>query len=131
MTRHGMTVAAILGFLTVALGAFAAHALRNQLSDYGVGVWEKSVRYQMFHVLALTWAAHASRDGGRLSPFAAWAFLSGIVLFCGSLYVLAWTEVKAWGAVTPIGGVAFLLGWSALAIASFQRARRTPARTSP
>ena len=116
MRKHGLSIAAILGFLTVALGAFAAHMLKDRLDDYEIGVWEKAVRYQMFHVLALAWAAHVSRSGKTLSLIAAWSFLGGIFLFCGSLYLLAGTGVRAWGAVTPVGGIAFLIGWLCLAI---------------
>ncbi|MEM7165661.1 MAG: DUF423 domain-containing protein [Planctomycetota bacterium] len=119
MREYGVGVAAILGFLTVALGAFAAHTLKSRLTPEALDIWEKAVRYQMFHVLALAWAAHASRSGGRLSLVAAWCFLGGIALFSGSLYLLAGTGVRSWGAVTPFGGIAFLIGWVCLAISAF------------
>jgi len=104
-------------FLTIAFGAFGAHALKNVLTDPMKVVYETAVRYQGLHGLALFVVAWlSSRSSSSLIVAAGWSFLIGIVIFCGSLYVLCITEVKTWGAATPIGGVAFLAGWSLLGI---------------
>ncbi len=118
MNRFWLIMAAISGFLCVALGAFGAHALRNVLDSYSRGIYEKAVHYQMFHSVALL-VAGILQSYYPQSSFAgaAWSFLFGIVLFSGSLYLLALTGVKWWGAVTPFGGLAFLLGWAWLAYA--------------
>lgn len=110
-----LTIAAIFGFLAVALGAFGAHALKSALSDYGQSIWEKAVLYQMFHTLAL-FLLMALKDVIRPGQLAltGWLFIAGIVLFSGSLYLLAFTQ-KSWlGTITPLGGVAFLAGWGVL-----------------
>ena len=93
-------------FLAVGLGAFGAHALKTRLSPEMLAVFETGVRYQIYHALALLLLA-ALRGPGK----AAWCFAVGIVLFSGSLYLLALTGFKKWWAVTPIGGVLFLIGW--------------------
>lgn len=111
-----LTIAAISGLLAVALGAFGAHALKDILSDYGRTIWEKAVLYQMFHTLAI-FLLIALKDfvsPGRID-LAGWLFIAGILLFSGSLYLLALTQ-KSWlGAITPLGGIAFLVGWGLLA----------------
>jgi len=110
-----LTIAAIFGFLAVALGAFGAHALKEALSAYGQTIWEKAVLYQMFHTLAifLLMALKDSIQPGRLELIG-WLFIAGILLFSGSLYLLAFTQ-KSWlGAITPLGGIAFLAGWGFL-----------------
>lgn len=119
MDRTFLLLAAIGGFLAVALGAFGAHALRSRLSPDMLAVFETGVRYQMYHVLALLLiAAIMPRLGGWLVVTAGWCFVGGIVLFSGSLYLLALTGVTMLGAITPIGGLAFLAGWACLAIAA-------------
>jgi len=117
MYKTFLLIAAILGFLGVALGAFGAHGLRNRLSAEMLAVFETGVRYQMYHVFALlTVAATAAHVGAvRLLTISGWSFIAGIVIFSGSLYALALTGVTMWGAVTPIGGLAFLIGWACLA----------------
>ena len=111
--RLAFQIAALLGFLAVALGAFGAHGFKTMLTTLGtVDTFEIAVRYQFFHALAMLVVA-------RLRPFPAavwWCFASGIAIFSGSLYVLALTGVKWLGAITPIGGVAFLAGWLLLVI---------------
>ena len=106
--RLAFQIAAVCGFLAVALGAFGAHWLKSTLSNLGtIDVFETAVRYQFFHALAMLVVA-------RLRPFLApvwWCFLIGIVVFSGSLFILALTGLKWLGAITPIGGVAFLAGW--------------------
>lgn len=108
--------AAVAGFFAVAIGAFGAHAIRDHLDAYRMGVYQTGVQYHFWHALALalTGLVYASRPS-RALRVAAWAFGGGLVVFCGSLYLLALTGTKAWGAVTPLGGIAFLVGWLALA----------------
>ena len=112
---------AILGGLSVAAGAFGAHALRAQLEPRMLEVFETAARYQMYHALALfaaAWLAHQTE--APAAHVAGWAFVAGIVLFSGSLYAMAFTGVRALGAVTPVGGVAFMVGWAALALAALR-----------
>jgi len=112
MARFWLISAGIFGFLSVALGAFGAHSLKNVLDDYGKSVYEKAVLYQMFHTMAL-FAVGLLQHFQKQTFFsvAGWGFLIGIVLFSGSLYLLAVTGIKWLGTITPIGGVAFLFGW--------------------
>ncbi len=120
MTRTFLFVGALAGATGVGLGAFAAHGLRGRLSPDMLAVFETGVRYQMYHALAiLAVAALIGRVDSRLLPAAGWSFTAGIVLFSGSLYALAVSGVSILGAITPIGGVAFLAGWACLLIASF------------
>ena len=115
-----MFVGALMGFVGVGLGAFGAHGLRGRLSPDMLAVFETAVRYQMYHALALlAVAVMMSRVEGRAVLVAGWSFIAGILIFSGSLYALALTGVTMLGAVTPIGGLAFLAGWVALAIAAF------------
>jgi uncharacterized membrane protein YgdD (TMEM256/DUF423 family) len=108
---------AIFGFLAVAAGAFGAHALKAHLSDYALGVWNTAVQYQMYHALALLCLAGISKHVSRrfTGEAALTCFTFGIIIFSGSLYALALTGVKWLGAITPIGGALFLIGWLALA----------------
>jgi uncharacterized membrane protein YgdD (TMEM256/DUF423 family) len=111
--------------LAVAAGAFAAHALRAHLAPEPLAVFETGARYQMYHALALlavAWAAGRWRS--RALRAAGWLFVAGTVLFSGSLYALALTGIGALGALTPVGGVAFLAGWGCLAAAAWRRADR-------
>jgi uncharacterized membrane protein YgdD (TMEM256/DUF423 family) len=119
MDKMFLLVGAVAGFLAVALGAFGAHGLRSRLSPDMLAVFETGVRYHMYHTLAiLIVALMLARIDGWMIRAAGWAFTVGIVLFSGSLYVLALTGVTVLGAITPIGGVAFLLGWALLAVAA-------------
>jgi uncharacterized membrane protein YgdD (TMEM256/DUF423 family) len=112
MARFWLISAGIFGFLSVALGAFGAHSLKSTLDDYGRSIYEKAVLYQMFHTMALFVVGLIELFNKEISLSAAgWGFLVGIVLFSGSLYLLAVTGIKWLGAITPFGGVAFLLGW--------------------
>ena len=118
MDRTLLLVGALAGFTGVALGAFGAHGLRGRLSPEMLAVFETGVRYHMYHALAiLATALIMGRTSGRLATAAGWLFTAGIVLFSGSLYALAATGITVLGAITPIGGVAFLLGWACLAFA--------------
>ena len=115
--RHFVFLGAINGFLAVAFGAFAAHALKNILSAGLLEVFRTGVDYQAMHALALVavglLGGHAGRS--RALQLAGWSFASGILLFSGSLYVMALTDIRWLGAITPFGGTAFLIGWGALA----------------
>ncbi len=101
----------------MAAGAFGAHALRDRLDPGSLATFETAARYQLVHALAAAFAAdRATRDGGAGSARAATAFLVGIALFSGSLYVLALGGPRLVGAITPVGGVAFMTGWVMLAM---------------
>jgi uncharacterized membrane protein YgdD (TMEM256/DUF423 family) len=120
MDRTFMFVGALMGCVGVGLGAFGAHGLRGRLSPEMLAVFETGVRYHMYHALALlATAALMSRTETRAMAVAGWSFTAGIFIFSGSLYALSLTGVTILGAITPIGGVAFLVGWIALAIAAF------------
>jgi uncharacterized membrane protein YgdD (TMEM256/DUF423 family) len=107
--------AGIAGFLGVAFGAFGAHALKATLSADMLGVFETGVRYQMYHAFALAAAAWGwARWQSRAFVLAGGLFAAGIVIFSGSLYLLAFTGERWLGAITPLGGLAFLAGWLCL-----------------
>lgn len=106
------------GFLAVAAGAFGAHALRAKLTPELLAVWETGARYQMYHALGLLAVAMVtSRAASGMGAAAGWLFTAGVVLFSGSLYLLAFTGTRWLGAITPLGGVCFLAGWVALLLA--------------
>ena len=116
MTNVNATrIAAVAGFLAVALGAFGAHGLKSILTqNESVAIWDKAVLYHFIHAVMLFVIA------GR-RPWAAgawWSFLAGIVIFSGSLYLLAVTNAKWLGAITPVGGLSFLFGWAWLGISA-------------
>lgn len=122
MSSIFLAIAAIFGGLSVASGAFASHALRAKLSERALEIFETAVRYQMYHALALLLVALLINQAQFSQPsllVAGWAFIIGIVIFSGSLYALSLTDIKVLGAITPLGGVAFIIGWVALAIAAF------------
>jgi uncharacterized membrane protein YgdD (TMEM256/DUF423 family) len=115
-------LAGILGFLAVALGAFGAHGLKDRLDDYHLGIFKTGVEYQFIHAIALlVLSVWISQRPGPFLTWATWSFLFGILLFSGSLYLLVATKVRIWGAVTPIGGLAFLVGWALVALAALKR----------
>jgi uncharacterized membrane protein YgdD (TMEM256/DUF423 family) len=113
VNRVLVAAGAINAALAVAAGAFAAHGLKERLSAEALAVFETGARYHMYHALAMIAAGLVAARGPG------WMFLAGIALFSGSLYALALSDpdVKALGAITPLGGVAFLVGWVWLAIA--------------
>ena len=114
-------IAAINGFLAVAAGAFAAHGLQDVLDAHALKIFQTGARYHIYHALALGFAAFAMRDSAiKAAQISAALFLAGIVLFSGSLYVLALTGAHAAAFVTPVGGLAFLAGWAALAVAALK-----------
>ncbi|HEX6070022.1 MAG TPA: DUF423 domain-containing protein, partial [Longimicrobiaceae bacterium] len=105
-------------------GAFGAHALRERLPSSLLAIFETAARYQMYHSLALLVVARTVEVWpGRLTRFAGWAFVVGIVIFSGSLYLLSVTGIRWLGAVTPLGGVAFLAGWAMLGAAGLRAVR--------
>jgi uncharacterized membrane protein YgdD (TMEM256/DUF423 family) len=118
--RVFITIGALSGFLAVALGAFGAHSLRDRLSSDMLQVFQTGVTYQMYHALALIGVGillgRFSVEGSTWLTASGWLFLAGSILFSGSLYLLSLTNTTWLGAITPLGGVAFLLGWLAVAI---------------
>ena len=123
MDRTFLLIGAIFGFLGVAFGAFGAHALRSRLSPEMLAVFETGVRYQMYHAFAVLIVAAAIGHIGnaRLLVIAGWFFFVGILLFSGSLYALTLTSVTILGAITPVGGLLFLIGWACLAVFAVAR----------
>ena len=116
MERLFFGLGAVSAGLAVALGAFAAHGLRSRISAEALATFETGARYHMYHALALLGIAWAvTRWPSGWTSTAGWLFVAGTVLFSGSLYLLAVTGVRALGAITPVGGLAFILGWLALA----------------
>lgn len=114
-------VASVLGFLAVALGAFGAHALGSRLDPKALEVFKTATHYHFFHsivlfVLGLLQKNHLPTATSSWFPYACWAFFFGILVFSGSLYLLSITGLRWLGAITPIGGVSFLLGWVFLAL---------------
>jgi uncharacterized membrane protein YgdD (TMEM256/DUF423 family) len=118
-----LLISPINGFVAVAAGAFGAHGLQGRLDAHALTVFETGARYQMYHALAMGVAAFAMRGATTTAATAAAGFfLAGIVLFSGSLYLLALTGMRGFGFITPFGGVAFLIGWIALAAAALRLA---------
>lgn len=117
--RLFISIGALSGFIAVGLGAFGAHALRERLSADMLQVFQTGVTYQMYHALALVGVgillARYSVDGSVWLSASGWLFIAGSLLFSGSLYVLSLTGTTWLGAITPLGGLAFLAGWLALA----------------
>lgn len=110
---------ALLGFTGVGAGAFGAHFLKQRLSADLLGVFEVAVRYQMYHALAVIFTIWLiTTTSGHWASLAGFFFISGTLIFSGSLYILVFSGVKAWGAITPIGGLLLLLGWIFLAMAA-------------
>lgn len=124
MDRLFLSLGAASAFVAVAAGAFGAHALRDRLTPDLLDVFETGARYQVYHALGMLAVGAAL---GRFSPgavpwlaAAGWLFLAGTLLFSGSLYLLAFTGVRWLGAITPLGGVAFLAGWAAIALGAWR-----------
>ncbi len=119
MVKLFAVMGAVLAGIAVATGAFGAHGLEGRVDARAIEVWETAARYQMYHALALfavAWLGqHVQHTAVNVAGI---AFIAGVVIFSGSLYALALSGVKVLGAVTPIGGLAFLIGWGALAYAA-------------
>lgn len=123
MSGRWIVVAALNGLIAVAAGAYAAHGLAESAGAASAHWMETASRYQMWHALALLAVALLRRDLS-LQPWlaaAGWAFLVGILLFCGSLYLMALSDIRAVAWVTPFGGLALLAGWGALAMYGWRR----------
>ncbi len=119
MERLFVIIGALSGAIGVGAGAFGAHALRARLEPRMLDVFETGARYQLYHAVAMLAAAWVvSRWPGATASASGWLFLAGTVFFSGSLYAMALTNVRALGAITPIGGVCFIAGWVCLAIAA-------------
>jgi len=119
------TAAIFLG-LAVMLGAFGAHGLRARLDDYSIGIYERAVFYHFVHALGLLVVSVLPRITGLQSSWTTWVcalLLGGILIFCGSLYTLAITGTRWLGAITPIGGLAFIAAWFLLALAMLRTSR--------
>jgi len=114
---HYFSIGAISGCVVVMLGAFGAHGLKDILDSYGKSIYDKAVLYQMFHTLAILALGIIEKVLPDVQlQLAGWAFLLGIVIFSGSLYILALTGIKWLGMITPIGGLLFIIGWIVLFI---------------
>ena len=121
MDRLFFTLGSFSALISVALGAFGAHALKTRLDAHLLAVFETGVRYQMAHAFALLAVAWAStRWPGTLVNLSGWLFVAGTVLFSGSLYALSLSGVRWLGAITPLGGVAWLVAWLCLAWAAWR-----------
>src|SRR5699024_8604670 len=113
-----LIIGVINGFLAVALGAFGAHGLEGKISENALTTWEKAVNYQMFHTVSIliTGLSLLKLQSNALLG-AGWAFVIGIILFSGSLYIYSTTGIRSLAMITPFGGVAFLIGWILLGYA--------------
>jgi uncharacterized membrane protein YgdD (TMEM256/DUF423 family) len=125
MVKVFLAIAALLAGSSVALGAFASHGLKDKFTERALEIFETATRYQMYHALALALVAillmQSEIVGVEAQPWlnaAGYAFIAGVMVFSGSLYALSFSGVKVLGAITPIGGVAFIVGWGCLAIAA-------------
>ena len=120
--RFFFLAGSLFGFLGVAAGAFGAHALKGRLSSDMLAVFETASRYQLIHALALfaaAWALTSFSPGA--ARIAGYCFISGVLVFSGSLYILALSGVRAWGAVTPFGGLLLLAGWIFLMLSALRK----------
>ena len=129
MHKFFLQLAAVMGGLAVALGAFGAHALKRVASEAVVNIFETGVRYQFYHVFALALAGILFRDfSNKWMLWAGNLFLTGIILFSGSLYILTWLKASPkqgldWiGIITPFGGIAFIAGWVCMFIGFYKAA---------
>ena len=115
--RLARVLGALLALAAVALGAFGAHALKARLAPDMAAVWQTAVQYHGWHALALLAVGLVliQRPDAAAVAVAGWLFVAGVALFSGSLYLLALTDTRALGAITPVGGAAFLAGWAAFA----------------
>ncbi|MGG3999225.1 DUF423 domain-containing protein [Anoxybacillus kestanbolensis] len=107
-------IASISAALCVALGAFGAHVLEGKIPERYMDIWQKAVQYQMFHTIGLFLVALFATKWPNVTP-AGWFMVAGIILFSGSLYILSLTQIKILGAITPLGGVSFIIAWLLLA----------------
>ncbi len=117
-----MFLAAVNGFLAVSLGAFGAHGLKHKLSAEMMAVYQTAVQYHFYHALALLMTAILCHQfvNNALFRFSGWCFFAGMVIFSGSLYVLSLSGLRWLGAITPFGGLIFLVGWLCLALGAYR-----------
>lgn len=117
MAKLFITLASLSGMFAVMFGAFGAHALKNRLDDYAMGVFETAVQYHFYHSLALLAVGllAVSQPQTVMLKSSGWLFFIGILIFSGSLYLLSLTGIRWLGAITPLGGLAFIAGWACLA----------------
>lgn len=122
MAKLFLTLASLSAMTAVIFGAFGAHALKNRLDEYSLGVFETAVQYHFYHSLALLAVGIIALQQPQVALLksSGWLFFLGIVVFSGSLYILSITGVKWLGAITPLGGLAFIAGWACLAAASWK-----------
>ncbi|MEE3955206.1 DUF423 domain-containing protein [Peribacillus frigoritolerans] len=112
---------ALNGFIAVALGAFGAHGLEGKIPDKYLETWQTAVQYQMFHAVGLlVLGLLAGKIDSPLINWSGWLMLIGIILFSGSLFVLSVTQIKVLGAITPLGGISFLVAWVLMIIAAYK-----------
>ncbi|MCF8564075.1 DUF423 domain-containing protein [Alicyclobacillus tolerans] len=118
MSASLIALGAVFAFLSVALGAFGAHGLKQKVSAEELAVFQTGAQYQMYHSLGLILIGTLvdKFPNGHLAVWSGWLFVVGIVLFSGSLYLLTLTKKRALGAITPLGGLAFLAGWALLVV---------------
>lgn len=109
---------ALGGLLSVSLGAFAAHGLKSVLTTNDLQTFQTAVEYQFYHSLALILVSSLTQN--RWSHFAGWLFITGIIIFCGSLYILVLMDMRMLGMITPIGGIGFIMGWTLLFVYAWQ-----------
>lgn len=122
MMKLFIILGALNTMMAVGTGAFGAHGLENKLSEKYMSVWEKATMYQMYHGLGLLIIGVISGTTAINVNWAGWLLFFGIVFFSGYLYILALTQIRILGAITPIGGVLFIAGWLMLIIATFKYA---------
>lgn len=120
MAKVFIAIGALAGLLAVMLGAFGAHALRGQIDENLLVAFNTGAQYQMYHALALLMVGVLAQlfPGHKLLNWSSLLFVAGMLLFSGSLYALALTQIKWFGPVTPVGGLAFMVGWLLLAFAT-------------
>jgi len=122
MARLLMVLSAVAGAAGVLLGAFGAHALRSRLTPDLMEVWQTAVQYHLWHALALMGVGLLlfEQPGSRWIAASGWAFLTGVIIFSGSLYLLSLTGVRWLGAITPLGGLSLIAGWVLLAVGAWR-----------
>jgi len=122
VSRYFIALAALNGLLVVALGAFGAHALKTRFDEYSLNLYQTAVQYHFYHSLALLGVGLLSLwyPQSALLRSSGIAFALGILVFSGSLYALSFTGLRWLGAITPLGGIAFMLGWACLALAAWR-----------
>ena len=122
MAKLFITLASCSGMFAVMLGAFAAHALKNTLDEYSLGVFQTAVQYHFYHSFALLAVGilAMSNPESVLLRISGWLFFIGLLIFCGSLYALSFSGVRWLGAITPLGGLCFIAGWAVLATAAWK-----------